>query len=120
VKITPEQIAVICHEACRQLDRALRDDLREPWSKTTWWMRQTCIASVMFHIQNPDAAQDAAHEDWRKHKFELGWKAGPIPNEAIMEHPCLVPFAELPEEQRIEHALFKAVVNALTKENPHV
>lgn len=40
------------------------------------------------------------HEIWAKQRLEEGWKYGEERNDKRKEHPCLVPYAELPEPEK--------------------
>ena len=41
-----------------------------------------------------------AHEVWAAARFAQGWVYGPTRNDARREHPCLVPYDELPEAEK--------------------
>lgn len=40
------------------------------------------------------------HEVWAATRITQGWRFGPERNDARKEHPCLIPYEELPEEER--------------------
>ena len=40
------------------------------------------------------------HEVWAQGRLSEGWKYGPERNDALREHPCLVPYEELPEVEK--------------------
>ena len=40
------------------------------------------------------------HEVWAATRIAQGWRFGPERNDARKEHPCLIPYEELPEEER--------------------
>lgn len=40
------------------------------------------------------------HEVWAKSRIDEGWIYGPERNDSRKEHPCLVPYQELPEEEK--------------------
>ncbi|XP_031824383.1 ryanodine receptor 2 isoform X11 [Sarcophilus harrisii] len=40
------------------------------------------------------------HELWVMNKIELGWQYGPVRDDNKRQHPCLVEFAKLPEQER--------------------
>lgn len=40
------------------------------------------------------------HEVWAETRIRQGWTYGPERNDTLMTHPCLVPYEELPEEER--------------------
>jgi len=41
-----------------------------------------------------------AHEVWAQQRMAEGWKYGPSRNDATREHPCLIPYDDLPESER--------------------
>jgi hypothetical protein len=41
-----------------------------------------------------------AHENWAKQRVSEGWKYGTKRDDARKEHPCLVPYEELPESEK--------------------
>lgn len=40
------------------------------------------------------------HETWAAGRIADGWKYGPVRNDATREHPCLIPYEELPESEK--------------------
>ena len=53
------------------------------------------------------------HEAWMTDKIRHGWKFGPVKNAEAKEHPCLVPFGDLPPHQQTKDRLFQSIVRAL-------
>lgn len=41
------------------------------------------------------------HEIWSETRIAQGWTYGPERNDAEKKHPCLVPYDELPEEEKV-------------------
>jgi ryanodine receptor 2 len=41
-----------------------------------------------------------AHETWVRMRLDEGWTLGPRRDDDRREHPCLVPYAQLPETER--------------------
>src|SRR5438132_12551944 len=41
-----------------------------------------------------------AHDIWARQRFQDGWTYGPARDDAKKEHPCLVPYDQLPEEEK--------------------
>ena len=68
----------------------------------------------MFAMQNSDASPSAQHEAWMRDKVADGWVYGPVKDADAKTHPCMVPYDQLPPEQRVKDHVFKAIVNALT------
>jgi hypothetical protein len=48
-------------------------------------------------------------------KHEAGWMWGKEKDVEKKLHPCMVPWEELPVEQRVKDYLFRAVVKVLSK-----
>jgi hypothetical protein len=42
-----------------------------------------------------------AHEVWAKARLEQGWTYGPTRDDGARTHPCLVPYAALPESEKV-------------------
>jgi hypothetical protein len=40
------------------------------------------------------------HEVWAQQRISEGWKYGATRNDAQKEHPCLVPYEDLPENEK--------------------
>ena len=40
------------------------------------------------------------HEVWSKTRMDDGWTYGPERNDTKKQHPCLVPYGELPESEK--------------------
>ena len=40
------------------------------------------------------------HEVWAQTRIQQGWTYGPERNDALRQHPCLVPYEDLPESER--------------------
>lgn len=41
-----------------------------------------------------------AHEIWSRQRFKDGWRFGPQRDDGRKEHPCLIPYEELPESEK--------------------
>lgn len=41
-----------------------------------------------------------AHDVWAKQRFEEGWTLGEKRNDALKQHPCLIPYEQLPESEK--------------------
>lgn len=40
------------------------------------------------------------HEVWAQSRLEQGWKYGKERNDALKQHPCLIPYEDLPEIEK--------------------
>lgn len=108
-------IAMVCHEVNRAYCKALGDDSQQPWDEAPQWQRDSAINGVKFTLANPDAPPSASHDSWLAEKREAGWKYGAVKNPDAKEHPCFVPYEQLPVEQRAKDYIFQAVVRSLGK-----
>lgn len=41
------------------------------------------------------------HEVWAMNRISQGWQYGKQRNDDLKQHPCLVPYDELPESERV-------------------
>lgn len=112
-QLTVEQIAFVCHETNRAYCQIIGDNSQPIWSDAPAWQRESAIKGVEFNLANPDAPASASHDSWLAVKEADGWKFGPVKNAERKEHPCCVPYDQLPKEQQRKDALFKAIVASL-------
>ena len=42
-----------------------------------------------------------AHDIWARQRLADGWRLGPRRDDAKKEHPCLIPYEELPESEKV-------------------
>lgn len=108
-----EQIAELAHETNRVYCRLLGDMSQPIWINAPEWQKESAIFGVKFHLENPGASPSRSHEEWLKTKKVEGWKYGKVKDPEKKEHPCYVPYDELPLEQRIKDTLFTSIVSAL-------
>lgn len=108
-----EQLAQVCHETNRAYCQTIGDFSQPSWEDAPEWQKKSAINGVQFHLDHPEAQPVDSHTSWMKEKLDDGWSYGPVKDPVKKEHPCLVPYMELPEEQRRKDALFIAVIQAL-------
>lgn len=108
-----EKIAKICHELNRVYCQTIGDNSQVSWEASPEWQKNSAITGVNYHINNINSSPADSHNSWLKEKQETGWKYGPIKDADKKEHPCFVPYAELPIEQKIKDYLFCSVVKTL-------
>lgn len=107
-----EQIARICHETNRAYCQSIGDDSQKSWEEAEEWQRDSAMKGVKFSLENPHASASAQHDSWLAQKEQDGWKYGPVKDAEKKEHPCFVPYEQLPLEQRLKDHLFKGIVRA--------
>lgn len=105
-------IAMAAHEANRAYCLALGDLTQLLWDDAPDWQKDSAIAGVNMHLANPDATPEDSHASWLAVKLADGWVYGPVKDAEKKEHPCCVPYAELPESQKAKDYIFRGVVHA--------
>lgn len=108
-----ENIAQVAHEINKAYCESIGDNSQTSWAEAPEWQKGSAIAGVFFHLDNPDAPPSASHESWMKQKTEEGWKYGEVKDAEKKEHPCYVPYDQLPTEQKSKDFLFKQTVHSL-------
>lgn len=114
--VNVEKIARICHETNRAYCQTLGDDSQAPWDDAPEWQKESARQGVRFSIDNPESTPQASHESWLAVKVADGWKHGPVKDTEKKEHPCFLPYADLPEDQKRKDVLFQAIVKAMIAE----
>lgn len=107
-----EMAAQVCHEANRRYCKTIGDDSQPAWEDAPDWQRESAMNGVRFHIENPAVGPSGSHENWMREKEAAGWTYGPVKDAELKTHPCMVPFEELPFEQRFKDTLFVAIAHA--------
>lgn len=108
-----ESIAKICHQANQAYCQTIGDNSQVNWEHAPDWQRQSAMTGVRNIAVGVVTRPEQSHESWLEEKRRDGWKYGPVKNVETKEHPCFVPFAELPPDQQAKDHLFFAIVHAL-------
>ena len=106
-----EDIARICHNVNKAYCEAFGDKTQPVWEEAPEWQRKSAIDGVRFHLKN-ETTPEQSHESWLAVKKADGWTYGPVKNPEKKEHPCFVPYSQLPKEQQVKDHLFKAIVDS--------
>lgn len=110
-----EQVRIFCamaaHEANRVYCRALGDLSQEPWDSAPDWQRESALKGVDGVFAG--AGPEKSHEGWLEEKRTAGWTFGATKDPVAKTHPCFVPYAELPPEQREKDVIFVSSVRMM-------
>jgi hypothetical protein len=109
---TIQAAAEAAHEANRIFCAVTGDGSQKPWWDAEEWQRKSAIEGVKVALAG--ATPEQQHEAWCDSKRRDGWAFGPVKDAAAKTHPCLVPYADLPPEQRAKDALYIAVVRGMS------
>lgn len=103
-------IAMLAHEMNRAYCEAIGDP-QPAWDDAPEWQQKSIIAGVEMHLANPDATPEQSHQAWLEQKLAEGWTFGEVKDIEKKEHPCCVPYEDLPPEQRAKDYIFRASVH---------
>lgn len=116
MRYTPEQIARICHDANAALQYVHGDPSpSQPWDAESAEVQDSAVAGVLAALNG--ATPRELHEHWCSYRRAAGWTPGPVKDSEKRTHPCLVPYEQLPREQRDKDTLFLAVVTTLATQS---
>ena len=110
-KVVIEAAARAAHEANRAYCLAIGDTSQPSWETAPDWQKSSAINGVVGVVAGNGPEQ--SHESWQAEKAATGWKFGPVKSPDTKEHPCFVPYAELPDAQKAKDAVYVAVVRAM-------
>ena len=115
-KLTYVEVAKLCHSVNKAYCESLGDLTQQVWDEAPEWQKQSAIRGVEFHFVNKNATPEDSHDSWMKQKASEGWKFGPVKNAEAKEHPCFLPYKELPVNQRAKDYVFKAICDFFKSE----
>lgn len=105
-------VAKVCHEANKSFCETLCDYSQPDWAGAAAWQKESAMQGVKKHYHDRGMSPADSHDCWMAQKIADGWKYGPVKDPGKKEHPCLVPYAELPTETKAKDYLFRAIVHA--------
>lgn len=108
-----EACARAAHEVNRAYCIAIGDGSQLSWDEAPEWQRDSARAGIGVALGG--ATPEEQHEVWLKDKAVAGWKYGPTKDPEKKEHPCFVPYAELPAAQQAKDHLFTYTVRAVAR-----
>lgn len=111
----PAHIIEACAQAAHEVNRAyclaLGDASQPAWESAPDWQRASARNGVFGALDGNTPEQ--SHDSWVREKLAAGWTYGPVKDPERKRHPCMVPYEELPPEQRAKDALYLTVVRAV-------
>lgn len=108
--VNVEFIARQCHEANRAYCQSLGDKSQPGWKDAPEWQKESAMSGVRLHLTS-NISPAESHYHWMKHKLADGWTYGPVKDADKKQHPCLVVYDDLPQEQRTKDYIFRAIVH---------
>ena len=109
-------VAQVMHAANKALCDATGDNSHLSWQDVDVATREHFLRGIDAVLNNPTMTAKEGHDFWLTDHVERGWTYGPIKNRVTKQHPCIVPFDELPEVEKAKDHLYIAIVRALLLE----
>lgn len=110
---TVELIAAMCHRVNKAVCEAAGDHSQPTWENAPDWQKESAIDGVLLALTTLDPTPQQNHKNWVDYKLADGWVRGDVKDPVKKTHPCLVPFVDLPIEQKIKDYVFLAVVEGM-------
>lgn len=105
-----EATARATHEANRAWCLAHGDTSQVAREEAPEWQRTSAINGIRGVLDGNTPEQ--SHESWLAEKRATGWTYGAVKDPEKKEHPCFVPYAMLPPEQKAKDHVFVGVARA--------
>ncbi len=105
--------AMVAHEVNKAYCESLGDWSQLHWDDAPLWQRQSARAGAAVAVSSSSVGPGDSHAGWLTMKQNDGWVYGPVKDPEKKEHPCMVPFDELPPEQKAKDFLFLGTVRAV-------
>jgi hypothetical protein len=94
------------HEMNRTFCETQGDRTQLPWDSAPAWAQASAVEGVKAIALDPGLTPEESHENWSELKRSEGWVYGEAKDTERREHPCLVPYSELPVSQRVKDSIF--------------
>jgi hypothetical protein len=104
-------IAMACHQQNKAWCEAHGDMSQPAWADAPEWQKKSAVMGVEAGLQDP--RPEASHERWMEHKKSEGWVYGEVKDPEAKTHPCMVPYSDLPPEQKAKDHFFTSMVTML-------
>lgn len=109
--------ARVTHEVCRQLNLFYGDSEYAPWDDMNEEEKHRALTGVEMALNDPNLTPEAIHVVWMKTMLADGYRLGPSRDPMKKTHPCIRPYMELEDKDKLKDILFLAVVRVISNEN---
>lgn len=104
----------LCAQMAHEVNRAWcgihGDHSHKPWAETPDDIKRSAYLGVEGALAGNTPAQ--SHESWLTNKLNDGWSYGLVKDGQLKQHPCMLPYEDLPGQQRAKDVLFISTVRA--------
>ena len=106
------RLVLSIHEANKEIQQQTGEFIPELNEHLT----QAILDGVYYVLDNPNCTPEQQHNNWCYFKQQDGWRYGPVKDFERKEHPCLVPYNELPEIQQRKDSVFRQTLDNFISE----
>ena len=106
-------IAMTAHTINQAYCQSIGDESVPSWGDAPEDQKNSIIAGVEMHLANPETTPEQSHQAWLDRKLAEGWVYGEVKNTEEKQHPCILPYEQLPAEQKSKDYLFRATVHSV-------
>ncbi len=110
-----ERAAKLTHEVNKAYCEFLGDNSQPKWEDAPEWQKESAKDGITTSLLNEYYNGADMHQNWMDEKIRTGWKYGPVKDPTKKEHPCMVPYYELPIEQQAKDSLFLEVCHVVLR-----
>lgn len=110
--MTDEQVASVVHAANCAIQALDGDECPSPpWESLDPQTRALTVRGV--RLARLGMTPERLHEAWCDGKRAQGWVHGESKDPVARTHPCMIPYADLPEHQRAKDRLLSVITREL-------
>lgn len=102
------RLVLAIHEANKEIQQQTGEFIPQLNEHLT----KSILDGVYFVLDNPNCTPEQQHNNWVHFKRADGWRYGPEKDFERKEHPCLVPYSELPDVQQRKDTVFRQTLDA--------
>lgn len=109
--MTSEKIAQIIHGATAPIGRIACGNPIPVWEDLSVGQRCRAAVAVDDLMRNPHIKEpEDFHDIWANPLYDDGWVWGPVYSLKTKQHPCLVPYDELPDAEKIKDMIWASLI----------
>ena len=106
------RLVLAIHEANKEIQQQTGEFIPQLSKHLT----KSILDGVYFVLDNPNCTPEQQHNNWCYFKRADGWRYGPEKDFERKEHPCLVPYSELPDVQQRKDSVFRQTLDNFINE----
>ncbi len=108
-----EEVAKTAFGVNKAYCQSIGDNTHSDWDDAPSWIKESTINGVRYAIENNFPSPEEMHNNWLSEKLKNGWKYGEEKDADKKEHPCCLPYKDLPDSHKVKDYLFLAVVRSM-------